>query len=425
MSMSNVKVGLAFLFFFGLFYVEPVRIGPISIAILWKVVLLSVLFFALLSRRGNIRLHRMTAWGLLFALAGIFNESLFLNPVETISSAVKNAYIPILFGFWLHWVSGSEQGEELNRKVMLGLSAFILISTIPFLLKIISPISEGYDLSLFSDVGGMTGFIGIFQNAHGASMTLTVASVTILWSLPYVRKKSTRLLYLAFVTVGLGSSVLTLVRTGLAMFGAAILTLLATSRNGFHFRLALALFIGSIAAAFYLFETSETFRLRMLGLNTLMVQQDVSLTQIGSGRFLYWMIALEGFFSSPFIDQVFGFGPTVARDLMYEAIGLRIYAHNGFIDILQFYGYFGLFAYVMMLRQFFRILFALQRSNPYFVLLAIHLIAYLVGMLVQGERYFLVDALFVLSLVGATVARRHSAAETCQQLTNNVNEAAE
>lgn len=410
-----MKVSLGFVFFFCLFYIEPILVGPVSIAVLWKTFLLAALLLALFMRPGGIFLPRLTIWGLLFFVAGLVNESLVLDPVDTISNAVKNAYIPIIFGFLLHRFGCTEKGEYSARSFIIVLSAFIILSTIPFLLNILSPLKSGYDLSIFGEGELAFGFIGVFQNAHGASMTLTVASITLLWALPYTRRKSTRLFYLALVAVGLVASLLTLVRTGLAMFATGLLVLLATSRKRIHFRLALAFVIASVAAAVYLFETSEVFRLRMLGLNVLMQQQDVTFNQLGSGRLLYWTTALERFFSSPFLQQIFGFGPALAKEYMFEAIGLRIYAHNGFIDILQFYGYFGLFAYAMMLSQIFRILFALPRSNPYFLLLTLHLTAYLVGMLVQGERYFLVDVLFVLSIVCAKLSTRGSAAETCRR----------
>lgn len=424
MNQSLVKVSLGFVFFFGLFYIEPIRVGPVSVAVLWKAFMLAALLLALFMRPGGVFLPKLTVWGLLFSVAGLFNESLALDPVETISTAVKNGYIPILFGFWLQRFGGMEKGEYSARNLMIVLSAFILFSTIPFLLNLLSPLKSGYDLTLFDEMGGGVGFIGVFQNAHGASMSLTVAAATLLWGLADTRKKSTRLFYLAMMAVGLVASVLTLVRTGLAMFAAMLLVLLASSRKRIHFRLALVLVIASGTAAVYLFETSEVFRLRMLGLNVLMVEQDVTLNQIGSGRLLYWTTALERFFSSPLPQQIFGFGPTLAKEYMFEAVGLRIYAHNGFVDILQFYGYFGLFAYAMMLSQIFRILFVLPRSNPYFLLLGMHLTSYLIGMLVQGERYFLVDVLFVLTLVCAKLSARRSAAETYRRRNDDVKEGA-
>lgn len=406
MTLSSLKISLSFVLFFGLFYVEPIHVGPVTIAILWKSLLLSALFLLLFSRRGKIILHRLTAWGLLFVVACLLNESLFIDPAETISNAIKNAYIPIIFGFVFQTINKSARSIELSRSFMLRLCTFIVLSTIPFLLNIISPLSTGYDLSIFGEaLSEELGFVGIFQNSHGASITLMVASATLLWGLPYIQRNSTRFFYLAMVSVGSIASVLTFVRTGLAMLVGAAITMLVISRNRIHFYSALAIVMVAIWTGFYLFDTSETFRLRMLGLNIYSVQHDASLTQISSGRVLYWTSALDRFFSAPFPEQILGFGPTLAKDYMLEAVGRRVYAHNGFIDVLQFSGYFGLVAYSMMMFQFFRILFALERSNPYFVLLAIHLTTYLVGMLFQGERYFLADVLFALALAGAASSR--------------------
>lgn len=407
MTQSFLMAGFAFVAFFSLFYFEPLHLGPIPIAVLWKAVLMIILILSLILRRGGFRINKLTAWGILFVLAGFLNESLFIDPVETISFAVKNAYIPIIFGFWLQRVSTSTQSLDRSRDFMLLLSVFIVLSTIPFLLNFISPIASGYDLSIFDDsVNTKFGFIGLFQNAHGASITMAVASGTLLWGISSTRIRMTRLFYLALITIGLIAILLTLVRTGMAVLALMTLVLLWISRNRSHLRWATAFGLFFFLAGFYLFETSETFSMRLIGLNRYAVQDVDLLQQLGSGRTLYWNTALEWFFSSSFLDQVFGFGPTLAKDHMLEAVGRRIYAHNGFIDILQFYGYFGIFAYSMFMLQVFKILLSLNRSNSYFALVSIHLGAYLLGMFIQGERYFLADALLAVSLAGATMARK-------------------
>ena len=406
MTRTLPKSAFGFALFFGLFYIEPISVGPTTIAVLWKTFLMLGLIIVLINRHLVVGMNKLTAWGLLFVLSTVLNESLFLNPVETISFAIKNAIIPVLYAFLLYRAGKSDRGIDRNTSFLILLSLFIALSVLPFLTGLVSPLSSGYDLSLFNDLaGGVFGFIGIFQNAHGASITLAVAIGTIIWSLPYTRTTGKKYFHIALIIIGAAALVLTLVRTGAAMLAVMIFFVLITSRKRIHLSLAVGFAIIAIGAGIYLFETNDAFRMRLLGENIYTVQQTVTLNQIGSGRLLYWTSALENFFSAPFLVQIFGFGPTLAKDYMQQATGLRIYAHNGFIDILQFYGYFGIFAYGMMLLRIFRIVFALKRANPYFLLGWMHTFAYLSQMAVQGERFFLADLLFALVLVSVTVAR--------------------
>ena len=49
-----MKIGLGFVFFFVLFYVEPLPIGSVPFAVLWKALLFAVLLIGLyISPRGR------------------------------------------------------------------------------------------------------------------------------------------------------------------------------------------------------------------------------------------------------------------------------------------------------------------------------------------------------------------------------------
>lgn len=398
-----LKTAFGFTLFFFLFYLEPINIGNFSIAIIWKVGLMIVLFFGLLHKIGDARLNKLTAWGVLFGAIALLNESLFLDPVETISFAIKNLFIPIIYGFWLSRVDTHTNFTDQRLSLFLTVSIFIVLSTIPFHLNLITPLSSGYKLSLFdASVQDVFGFVGIFQNAHGASVTITTATLTLLWFLPYCHNKPKFLFNVALIAIGALSVVLTLVRTGVAMLFIGVFVLLLVSRKRIHFLVSLAIIVTTFVVGLYLFETSDLFRMRVLGEN-IYTQQTLSTTQIGSGRTLFWETAMENYFSKPFVIQLFGSGPFQAKEDMLAKLGQRIYAHNGFVDILQFYGYIGLLAYLMMFSQIVKVVFSLKRSDPYFTLAILYLSSYLIQMLVQGERFFLADLLFALVLVGAKV----------------------
>ena len=72
-----------------------------------------------------------------------------------------------------------------------------------------------------------------------------------------------------------------------------------------------------------------------------------------SGRLIWWKIDLDIFSNLNFINQFFGMGYPYVYDINLIYYGLRISAHNDFINILISLGYFGLVAYILILGRVF------------------------------------------------------------------------
>lgn len=72
-------------------------------------------------------------------------------------------------------------------------------------------------------------------------------------------------------------------------------------------------------------------------------------TSIYSGRDIFWEKDLKYFISSSFINKIFGSGMDVTYNLHYEALGMKIWAHNDFIHLLLSSGLVGLSVYIYLL----------------------------------------------------------------------------
>lgn len=390
---------MAFLLFFGLFYVESSNLGPVSIAVIWKVVLLGGFLFYLLTLPGRLRVDPVLLWGGLFAVHSLVNPSLFSDPIETISFAIKNAFIPISFEVFHRYFSRKADPEGACYRALVVLSVYIVFSSVPFHLKLIQPLQAGYDLSIFQMQG--SAFLGLFQNAHASALTFATATLVLFYHLGRVEGR-TRLFCFALVLLGSTSTALTLARTGTAMLIFGIAALSFFSRNRIHRITGLAMLVGGTAAGFVLYQVSELFRMRLLGENYYTLATGGA-GGVSSGRDRFWQAAIDNFLRQDLTGHFLGMGPAVAKDEMEGAVGLHIYAHNGFIDILQFNGYIGVTLYVIFMFYVLRLALRLWRNRIWASLLAVMIASYLMQMLVQGERIFLADIILALSLAAARI----------------------
>ena len=379
-----------FTIFFSIFYIETISIGGIKIAILWKLVLIGIIILYILNSKDSFQ-KKFIFWGYLYSLKNFVNASSFTYFISALTEVIKSAFIPLLAHFFILL----QKNKNLNLyKILLTISIYIILSTIPFLLGIVQPLSKGYDLSLF----GLEayGFVGIFQIAHSAAVTIAFAIIILIYEFEKTNSKKLKIVYLSLIFLGLWVEIQTYARTGFAITLVAGSYLLFINKSiRYYLKISIPLVILCIGAYSY-YLSSKVLQMRIEGTNKYQIQNK-SKGDLGSGRFKFQANAIENWSSSD-IDVIFiGLGIEIALDLMKEDVGLRIYAHNGFVDILQFNGLIGVFIYGMFL--LYMIIFILSnRSSPYFRLNIALLLAYLVAMFFQGEHFFLADVILALGL---------------------------
>ncbi|PTB87645.1 hypothetical protein C9928_07445, partial [Pseudidiomarina aestuarii] len=171
----QMRRSFLFLCAFVLFYLEPLRLGPLNVASYWKLGGLAIAFYLYAFSADFSAPPRTAFWGAAFAIAGLINISLWESPIETLTYSIKFLYIPAI----LVILMGLHRKHGLTVSLLLGhatfIAAFATLSTIPFHLGLLEPMTDaGYDLSLFGLEG--KGFSGIFFSSHGASIVLGTAS---------------------------------------------------------------------------------------------------------------------------------------------------------------------------------------------------------------------------------------------------------
>lgn len=390
--IKYAKLSFLFLIFFVVFYFESLDVLGVKLAVAWKSILI---FFILLYSfikisKSGFRIPSLTFWGLIFSIQSIFNASLLTNPLNNFAESIKSTFIP---AFYLAFVS--RPGSDFAYKLMIVLATFSVISTIPFLLNIIDPISTGYDLTLFGFES--QGFVGIFQNAHAASIVLGTAMLVLIYNLHNDNNSTpTKILIVLLLVFASASLYLTYARTGYFLFILGLLTYYLTNKKIRYKYIKLFLISLSIALlSLYLYQVSEIFRMRLFGEN---IYTELSgSSRADSGRMEFIITSIKYFMAQDLPTIIVGMGPEMSKELMDQEIGMRITAHNGFVNILQFNGLLGVFLYSVFLISMAVKVYSFRKSD-YFPIVSALFVSYLAQMAVQGERVFLADVIFAASL---------------------------
>lgn len=377
--IKNLLIGLILFF---LFYFEPIDFVGIKFAILWKIPLF---FFLSFNSFKVVRGFKFSFYSFMYAFKFFFNSGfLFFGYImDSFLMLLRNLTIPIFFNF-----SFFNLDEKKLYSVIVFISNFVIFSTIPFLLNIVRPISSGYSLD---DYGlSIEGFVGIFQNPHGASVVLTQVLLFKLFQLLNIPKKSYFNLFLFL----LGVYVLynTFVRTSYVMFLIGVFILLLFkywNRNKLFFLFVNIFFILSILIVY---NNSKILQARF---NQNYVNSDTELTldKFSSGRLNLSTVNLENFINSNFLYQAIGLGPSYSMDLMEKDIGLRKNSHNGFVDALVQSGYIGFILFILLLFYVFKSL--LIWKSFYSPLGISSFFSFLVFQLFQGGNFFLYEVLLI------------------------------
>lgn len=381
---------LYFLLFFTIFYIESLSIAGIKIAIAWKLILIAFIIAYIVFDKGK-ALKPFIFWGYLYSLKNFVTTSSFIYFMSSLAEVIKCTFIPLMSHFFL--LVQKNRGIDLYL-VLRALAIYTIFSTVPFLLGIIQPLAKGYDLSLFGI--DAYGFVGIFQIAHAAAITMAFSILILLFVFLKSNNKREKLFYAGLIVIALWVEIQTYARIGLAvLIVASAYLLLYKKRFTFYLKLMIPAVILS-AAAYTYYLNSPVLQMRIQGTNKYFKQNNEK-ADIGSGRFDFYAAAVNNWSNGDFSVIIIGLGEEPAKDLMLEAVGLRIYAHNAFLDALQFNGLLGVLFFALFL-GFMVVYIGRRRHSEYYQLTVTLFIGYLVSMLFQGEHLFLPDTMLALSL---------------------------
>ena len=363
--INILKYLFLFILFFLLLYFESVYIAGIKFSIIWKipVMLFFIIYIYLYYQKINkIYLDKGIFYGYLLSIKQLLNVGIFIYPLSSFILAFQFILLPLLWHFLL--ILNKRKYYKKIISFLYIVSLYILLSTIPFLLDLLDPVTKGVDLTL---QGSETaGFTGLFQRPHSASIALASALLVIFYFQLYEKPKNT-ILYLmvwGIVIVGMYALLNTFVRTGWAMLIVGILVVLMSGANLQRIILKVTPFIVIAAIGLsYLVSTNEVIQNRLFDTR---VKNEKNLTleeRIGSGRIVIGKAALTGWLSSGMQAFVIGDGQELSLEKMKKKLGHKLFSHNGFIDVLVTNGIVGITILILMLIYIYRYIQKYKKSN--------------------------------------------------------------
>lgn len=399
---THLRTAMLFATAFGFFYMEPFPLGSTNFASAWKVVAFSVVLGWMVTDRRYRSASMPAVLGAAYALVACLNPSLLVDPVGTISYALKALYIPAIVVIVNGWRRSKGVTPEALLRFARSISVFTSMSTLPFLANVLEPISSGgYDLSLFGVEG--SGFAGIFFSSHGAAISLSFAAVILAHSAKHARSIWTAGFYAALLLISLYCVYITYARTGYVLVAMGLIIIF-----GLPLRFWKVIFLAPLAGLALIFVAesmveNEVLMMRLSGENVYTLARGGT-GDVTSGRFRFWAAAVDSYWEGSPVELLTGVGEHKGKELIGERVRLQVSSHNEFVDSLLFAGFVGLLLFVLFMFHLMRMaLYAGKDKTAGNLALALFAI-YSLQMVLQGERVLLPELMMVLVLVSGVLS---------------------
>lgn len=381
----NVKLISFYIVGFIILYLEPIPIAGITFGILWKIILIGILFFPVLYQSFKSKYMELFAFILiLFAVKMLISYSSMDYLLNTLTIFLKALMLPILYLYFILKVR-----EETLVFLAKHFSILIVLAFIPYILGFLTPLGEGYDLSAYG-LDGQYGLVGPFIRPHSASISIAFALIIITRSL---NKNNTRIenIFLGLlVLLGFYELIATYVRTGLVIYLIVILFLFMKNFNIQKFIMLTMTFWILFLGGLYLYNTNDIVKMRLNDNN-----KYVEDGGLGSGRLLYWETSIKNWLGEDVVVVFIGLGEEYALDKMEENIGERLFAHSEFFQVLQQEGLIGFVLFILSLFLLY-IYIKSYKFSPYYTSALALYIGVFIEMLFQGGFYF--NMVFLLAI---------------------------
>lgn len=371
---------------FSLFYIDGIESNDgLSIGQLWKFPVLLWLTYKVMNRvRWNFVKMRLA-----FSLCQVFNIDIINHFTSCISLFMKSLSLPLCVTFFDIFVS--------KKKLILFLRTFsqiVVISFIPFWLGIL----EERHTFVGATVIGTKSIIGVFNNAHTASIYLSSTLLFLVFYIRYIAKeKEDRIYNLIIIILGCYFLIHTYVRTGYLMFVLGLFYMLFIAKRTVvskivHFVWGV-IFVSIIGVV--LLSENQSMEDRLMERNIYKEDEGIS----GSGRLAFWNTSIKMWMESDNVMNILsGHGMTALKQRQYKENGLHIFSHNGFLDALVVNGLVGfvfLISYYILLFRF----LSRYKTSKFYRLACAWLLSDISFQMVQGGYFVFYDVVSAIIIL--------------------------
>jgi len=381
----NLKLILFYIIGFIILYLEPIPIAGMTFGVLWKTILIIVLFIPIIYQILKTKYIEMFAFIIIvFAFKTLISYSSLDYIINTITIFTKTLMLPMLYLFFILKLK-----EETLKFLAKHFAILIIVSFLPYMFGILTPLGVGYNLEPYGLVG-QHGLVGPFLNPHSASISTAFSMIIITSEIDKKNRKLENFFYILLLLLGFYELLATYVRSGLTIY---LLTLIYIYLQNINLKkiFLIILTIGILGmGSIYLISTNEVVQMRFHDVNKYNKSGE-----LGSGRVTFWKTAVESWLNDETCVIFIGLGEEYAKDKMEKATGMRIFAHNEFFQTLQQEGLIGFILFILYLYLIY-IFIEKHKNSPYYLSAKVIFIGLFIEMMLQGGFYF--NIVFFLSI---------------------------
>ncbi|MDM8274173.1 O-antigen ligase family protein [Enorma phocaeensis] len=256
--------------------------------------------------------------------------------------------------FWLYVVNNGDEFLAAARSLISGLRGALIVWTIVTLISFFTPVC--YKIGW----GGGRYFTSFTTDSFEiAPVAMFILALNILLYQFTKDKRFALLFSLVPLACVFAAGTRTYLIVVLVEF-VLLLRLLIEKEGQFYFAFAACLII-------FIFLASVT-NIGLKFASTTLNSNDMNavLTVFTNGRNRFWAVDFEAYLQGNVFEKLFGHGFSYVYELNQSAIGMRLYAHNDFINILLNFGLSGLILYLAV---FLPVIVVARRDNGMIVAL--------------------------------------------------------
>lgn len=389
-------------------YFEPVNIFGIKFSYLYKII---VIYFLLISiniyrskgilpvYENNYRILLYTAYyGALHSVFFSFSREYI---IDSIFYGGQKLFAVLLF----HWILHKRYSAARLFMFFEFFLLFNVLAALPFLTGLLEPLGKKYDISIIAD--DLNAFVGVFQNGHVASLIFAMSGVGAYAISCTSEKRNTKYYYLVLTSIFLLFTIFTYARSGWIAIISGLLTVfwvVSKSHKKFDsFKVLISLLGVSLIVFPQISNYIEPLKMRALGQSKYLSHSSQNLNRLSSGRLSVWATTGQIYLNSNILEKLTGIGEKELKSRMHQRIERRIFAHNGFINILLVDGLIGLLTFLCLIINIY-LFFSSLVSDKYRVLCLSIFVCWLVYFFFQGGENPIASSLLFLLVSIAVLA---------------------
>jgi len=371
---------------FVLIYFENIElIGGIKLGYLWKILIIifSIIEFSIPKNDNLIKAY------LAFVFVSLFTVFTDLT-VASIASISK------ILWFYAIYILAKNSTAKNNLKLFYILSTFLLVSGIPVMLGILPSVET--DSANLSEWGGadLNVFTGIFQGSHPAGIS---AAIAVIAYIAFYEKDILKHRYLGLFLIFLNIYFTYLSFNRTAWLNGIIFLFLfkKTKLQKKKIIYKYLVIIAVLLLSNYAFNNVKPIQNRILDVRDDKTYNNRAYDErIGSGRLSVYKAAIDVFKEMNIVEKTIGVGEQEYIKRMGLKLGMGLFAHNGFLNILLKNGLLGLFFYLIFLIYCLRMSFT--SKSDFRNLKISYVLAFIIFLLTQGGNLYTLETFLAISL---------------------------